>query len=383
MIIEKLIIENWRNFTKAEVELKDRMFLVGPNASGKSNFLDVFRFLKDIAKSGGGLQTALESRGGLSKVRCLHARSNPIVSITLCLRDDGVLWTYKLSVKNDTRHIQGPIVGEEIVTKSGDVILNRPNSDDQKDRMRLTQTHLEQISANHSFRPISEYFASFSYLHLVPQLIRVPGIMNGTKISDDSYGQNFLLKVCTEKKNTRDSRLRRITEILHHAIPNIHKINAVFDGQGNPHLEAEFENWRKNPAKQIEDQFSDGTLRLVGLLWSVLESKSLLLLEEPELSLHDAINQKLPKLIHAMSMKKKKKERSQIFISTHSSALLNDPSIGSDEVLLLKPTQEGTTITSASKIELLRTLMESGMTAADIAINETKPDKIDQLEFPF
>jgi predicted ATPase len=82
-------------------------------------------------------------------------------------------------------------------------------------------------------------------------------------------------------------------------------------------------------------------------------------------------------------MKKKKKERSQIFISTHSSALLNDPSIGSDEVLLLKPTQEGTTITSASKIELLRTLMESGMTAADIAINETKPDKIDQLEFPF
>jgi len=36
---------NWRNFAHVDVDLQRRGFFVGPNASGKSNFLDVFRFL--------------------------------------------------------------------------------------------------------------------------------------------------------------------------------------------------------------------------------------------------------------------------------------------------------------------------------------------------
>ena len=34
-------LANWRNFTVASAELQQRMFLVGPNAAGKSNFLDI------------------------------------------------------------------------------------------------------------------------------------------------------------------------------------------------------------------------------------------------------------------------------------------------------------------------------------------------------
>lgn len=44
MIISKLKLKNWKNFKEAEVDLKDRVFIVGANASGKSNFLDAFRF---------------------------------------------------------------------------------------------------------------------------------------------------------------------------------------------------------------------------------------------------------------------------------------------------------------------------------------------------
>ena len=46
-------LENWCNFASVDVDLSKRVFLVGPNASGKSNFLDVFRFLHDIVLSGG------------------------------------------------------------------------------------------------------------------------------------------------------------------------------------------------------------------------------------------------------------------------------------------------------------------------------------------
>jgi len=87
MIVSRAVLKNWRNFQKADVQMTDRVFLVGPNASGKSNFLDVFRFLRDIAKPGGGLQKAVEDRGGLSKIRCLAARRDPTVEIEVYLAE--------------------------------------------------------------------------------------------------------------------------------------------------------------------------------------------------------------------------------------------------------------------------------------------------------
>ncbi len=55
-----LYAENWRNFRRVNVALEQRVFIVGPNASGKSNLLDIFRFLRDIAEPGGGLRRAVE-----------------------------------------------------------------------------------------------------------------------------------------------------------------------------------------------------------------------------------------------------------------------------------------------------------------------------------
>lgn len=54
--IRKLRLRNWKNFADVDVSIEDRVFLVGPNASGKSNFLDVFRFLRDLALAGGGFR---------------------------------------------------------------------------------------------------------------------------------------------------------------------------------------------------------------------------------------------------------------------------------------------------------------------------------------
>ena len=77
----RLQLKNWKNFANADVAVQTRLFLVGPNASGKSNFLDVFRFLKDLASSGGGFQEAVRKRDGVSAIRCLAARRYPDVEI--------------------------------------------------------------------------------------------------------------------------------------------------------------------------------------------------------------------------------------------------------------------------------------------------------------
>ncbi|HRX87118.1 MAG TPA: AAA family ATPase, partial [Phycisphaerae bacterium] len=71
MHVSRIHLKNWRNFRSVEAALEQRVFIVGPNASGKSNLLDALRFLRDIAKPGGGLQRAVLDRGGLTKIRCL------------------------------------------------------------------------------------------------------------------------------------------------------------------------------------------------------------------------------------------------------------------------------------------------------------------------
>src|SRR5258707_721976 len=56
MRFSHLQLENWRNFTYVDVGLQQRGFLIGANATGKSNLLDVFRFLRDIVRIGGGFE---------------------------------------------------------------------------------------------------------------------------------------------------------------------------------------------------------------------------------------------------------------------------------------------------------------------------------------
>ena len=79
--LTELVLENWCNFTHVEVELQQRAFLVGPNAAGKSNFLDALRFLRDVVSIGGGFQEAVRKREGVSALRCLAARQNPDIRL--------------------------------------------------------------------------------------------------------------------------------------------------------------------------------------------------------------------------------------------------------------------------------------------------------------
>jgi predicted ATPase len=81
--ISRIKMQNWMNFLELDVPLSTRAFLVGPNASGKSNFLDSVLFLHDLVASGGGLARAVESRGGMKGVRSLFARRQPEVSLAV------------------------------------------------------------------------------------------------------------------------------------------------------------------------------------------------------------------------------------------------------------------------------------------------------------
>mgnify|MGYP004700991567 CR=1 FL=1 len=377
MIISRIKLKNWKNFKEIDVPLKNRVFMVGPNASGKSNFLDVFRFLRDIAKPGGGLQNAVLDRGGISKIRCLAARAHPDVEVEIHLSEfesDEILWRYAIGIKQEPRGSRLPFLTYEKVWEGKKIILNRPDQEDEKDKERLTQTHLEQINANKEFREITRFLESTVYLHLLPQLLKHPQSFTGPDLPGDPFGKGFLERISKVNEKTRNAWLKKIETALKIAVPQFNKFDFM-EENGRPHLEAIYDHWRPGAGKQKEDQFSDGTLRLIGLLWSLQEGDSLLLLEEPELSLNSAIVSRIPALIYKLQKPKKR----QVLITTHSLDLLNDRGISLDEILLLVPNIEGTSVHTASSVPEIKAMLEGGMTPATAILPRTKPKNINQL----
>lgn len=372
MKIRKLTLRNWKNFAQAEAQIHDRLFLVGPNASGKSNLLDAFRFLRDLATSGGGLQEAvLARRGGVSAIRCLAARRYPDIEIRVALESDAKRWEYELAFNQNNQ--RRPVVRKERVCLDGARLLDRPSDADRDDPAQLTQTHLEQVNVNREFRDLATFFASIRYLHVVPQLVREPDRSIGR--TNDPFGGDFLEQVAKTPEKTQKARLRRIQEALRVAVPQLQEIEMWRDARGTPHLRGKYQHWRPQGAWQTEEQFSDGTLRLMGLLWVALDREGPLLLEEPELSLHPEIVRMLPQMLGRVQ----RRTGRQIFLSTHSPELLRDEGIGLDEVLLLRPGTEGTEVSPASSHADIRNLLEGGLSLADIVIPRTRPEQAGQL----
>ena len=81
MAIKRVRIKNFRSFDDFELELGQFNVLVGANASGKSNLLHVFRFLRDIADH--GLKDAISLQGGVDFLTNARiGRSRPL-SVTI------------------------------------------------------------------------------------------------------------------------------------------------------------------------------------------------------------------------------------------------------------------------------------------------------------
>ena len=178
--LKKVKLDNWRNFGSAELTLDERLFVVGANASGKSNLLDVFRFLKDVTLI--GLLKSVEKRGGIKKLRFLNARNQNSISILVTLHDEkgnsseGDERVYHLVFNTTSQFGSVPLnISVETVTLNGLYLLDRKFSDEHEDYTSRQFTHLEHPTTNAKFRILYEYFKEISYVNIIPQLIRESG----------------------------------------------------------------------------------------------------------------------------------------------------------------------------------------------------------------
>jgi hypothetical protein len=314
-------------------------------------------------------------------MRCLAAREPKGIRIEVALKekdtDEQPLWHYKLWFTQNTQYPNPgtPSIIEEEVSHQGEMILKRPVDSEKADPLLLTQTALEQVNTNRNFRPLVEFFSEVSYLHLVPQIVRNPTLSSEPTIPD-IYGGQFLERIASTNQRTQEARFKHILQALQVAVPQLESLDLARDQRGVPHLEIGYRHWRNKPAKQDETQLSDGTLRLLALLWSLQERGGALLMEEPELSLHVGIVRHLAAMIHRNNTKKR-----QTIISTHSAELLADPSISGDETLLFIPSPNGTSVMPATHDDEIRALLDTGLPIAQAALPKTTPQESYQLAF--
>jgi AAA15 family ATPase/GTPase len=82
-VIEKIRVKNFRSFKDLELNLGALNIVIGANASGKSNFVQIFKFLRDITIH--GLENAISLQGGIEYLRNINIGSSENLSLeVLC-----------------------------------------------------------------------------------------------------------------------------------------------------------------------------------------------------------------------------------------------------------------------------------------------------------
>jgi predicted ATPase len=83
--ITRMVVKNYRSLADVDIALHPLTVLVGENGSGKSNTLDVLRFVRDVMTD--GFELALFKRGRADEVRCWEA--SPMEEIRIHLYFEG------------------------------------------------------------------------------------------------------------------------------------------------------------------------------------------------------------------------------------------------------------------------------------------------------
>ncbi|RME76422.1 MAG: hypothetical protein D6776_01285 [Planctomycetota bacterium] len=349
-VLQALKVANFRSLGSDVSIMPGRLtFLVGPNASGKSNVLDVVAFVRDAVVS--GLPQAVAVRNGIGAVR-RHSRGRPRnVRVELQWRwEDGQGWyafelasdserDYRVKkerggVRRGERHAWVSFEREEDVWSDRGLGLS-PRIDPQS--LALTA-----LGGSEHLRPLYDGCADMAVYSIFPDRLGVPQKFDARRPMR-AHGENWasilkqLLERGGDERRELVAALRRVTN----------DIDDVRVRMAASHLVVEFLHRSEDRARKRERWLdagaqSDGTLRVAGLLTALLQQPPLALLgiEEPEITVHPGV---LPVVYDFL---REAAQRSQLLVTTHSPELLDLVSPEHATVLAVQR-QDGATVVRA------------------------------------
>ena len=365
MKLTHIAITNWRNFAHIEFDLSSRLFVVGPNSSGKTNLLGALRFLGDIGRR--GLVAASEDLGGPDRYFRSGADSAAFVAtfndtqnstefaLFLRLMSAGSESTKRGSDADQTFAfpMTDPLTGElndryldvhQTITAGGkkptDEGESFPVEDEEAQRTRVRQT-----------------LAGIRYIHPNPKKM-----LERSDRYDPDHGTGFFQHVGRFSDQQLDAVVDRIRPIMASVVPEIPNLSYQRMGLGTEVVFYSDTPVRGASGVYSHEQFSEGTLRLLGMLFNLAtlpRDTSVVLIEEPETFLQASVVRSLPSLLAEVAMNRDV----QMVISTHSPELIDSELVLPSQVLMLRSENGETTgeLLSESNDPRIKAVVSAGL----------------------
>lgn len=404
MKLTHIAITNWRNFAHIEFDMSSRLFVVGPNSSGKTNLLAALRFLSDVARR--GLVAASEDLGGPS--RYIHAGADSVsfsvsadvdtrqITYDLSLRkvrviDDFSLGRMRLHPSNkgipedlleaDQPRILHPMVEARPRSSSWEEIARLPvaqppsESEDEAetqfpvmDRVFVEGEKLlidgEDVTGalgtkrvTGSALSIRNMLSGIRYIHPNPKKM-----LERSDRYDPDHGTGFFQHAGRFSDQQLDAVVDRIRPIMAAVVPEIPNLSYQRMGLGTEVVFYSDTPVRGANGVYSHEQFSEGTLRLLGLLFdleTLPRDTSVVLIEEPETFLQASVVRSLPSLLAEVAMNRDV----QMIISTHSPELIDSELVLPTQVLVLRSENGETTgeLLSQSNDPRIKAVVSAGL----------------------
>jgi predicted ATPase len=376
MYIEEIKVRNFKSFENLNVHLGKFNVLIGGNASGKSNFVELIRFVRNIVLY--GLDNAFQMAGGVEYVRNLKIGRNEPLDLKFRLKfDDGRLgkivigktdcevrpnfiecdvqikFGKKYKIINDEVRYNISVRSENGEHQEFEISIHRTKRGKIKHKIKSPQTNTKL------FKDVKEYFEDvIGFIENIPHkliidlpllplsppftaLAREIGIYNfdpktlkksvsisgKTELEEDGSNLPIVLQKIFESKSDKINIIYSLKDFIPF-IDNL-KVEKLMDKSLLLSSKESFYD-KPLPANLI----SDGTLNVIATLVALIhEEKDVCIFEEPERNIHPALIQKLVNLFKEYSSQK------QIILTTHNPLIVKYAGI--ENILLVKRDSNG------------------------------------------
>jgi predicted ATPase len=393
-MLSRVKIKGYKSFQDVDVRLKPVTILIGPNASGKSNFLDALHFLH-LAVTQTSLSAAFQSHrgypleclyrgddkgGGIFSIQAWVELSPSVVhDVEEDIRKFGKETSqrkryiyhkrlcYELSIEIDS--IGGARVRSEnlfAVRKGGEGKSRRPFLEttlDGKIRLRMEgQAHPRYFEVGRDrtvlgyedlYKPhyphlvaFKEELSRWAFFYLEPRSLMRREEPRRETLRIGSEGENLASFLNTLKgREEHKPAFRAIEKNLHLLVPSITRLDVRVDDEGFLHLIL-YENGRRISSRTV----SEGTLRLLGILSIVtgIRPNTLIGYEEPENGVHPQRLKDIAEIFEKSAVSADGKVLRQVILTTHSPRLplhFNyQPGSGFCEILVFQKKEGKTSI---------------------------------------
>ena len=402
MKIAKIEILNFKSFDDLSIRLDDFNLLVGTNASGKSNFVQAFQFLRDIVDH--DLEDAISRQGGAEYLQNIKlAQSRPLLfhvvirgeakgllPLELDNKPDVTIHTiheidYKFSLKFcengsgyevDRDRMKLTYSREDATEKFGVTIFNRAGT------LRIESTNsdvklffdgipifweppgsdgktllIESPLVGLHVQPALDWLSNIGVYDFDPKLPkRSTPITGSSELAMDGGNLAIVLNKVISDEESKRAFLNLSRDLL----PFLRDVGVekVADKSVFFKLREKYAEETDLPASLI----SDGTINMTALIVALyFQQKRLSIIEEPERNIHPHLISKVMTMFREASKKK------QIIATTHNPEMVKQADL--EHILLVTRDEEGfSKITKPADSDQIKIFLENEMGLDDLFV---------------